>query len=256
MCSVALTPVGFPPQCLGCVWLLGRRLDTEPPLSWVLAPTAAVQGDNQGPSSSAAPFPLAHVHPASTLLLPEAYFLSIPINPSADVSRTALKVGLQKSGNSEMCRGAAKAPRSPALITANGQKELYDDLSHCHLRNDLAAILPLVPLLTCHPSLTSVPLLERRAQRRDRCVQCTPWVFSWQKQVFPFLSLLNMHPAAGARVGWGGGGGGLCFQEARASKQLIPNHCPSATRNGASLFQDLLCFGTFWHFHCPHESWG
>lgn len=153
---------------------------------------------HQGPSSSAAPFRLAHVHPASTFLLPEANFLSIPINPSADVSRTALKVGLQKSSNSETCRGAAKAPQSPALITANGQKELYDDLSHCHLQNDLAATLPLVPLLACHPSLTSVPLLERRAQRRDRCVQCTPWVFSWQKQVLPFFSLLNMHPAAGA----------------------------------------------------------
>lgn len=75
---------------------------------------------HQGPGSSTAPFPLAHVHPASTLLLLEANFLSIPINPSADVSRTALKVDLQKSSNSETCRGAAKAPRSPALITANG----------------------------------------------------------------------------------------------------------------------------------------
>ena len=105
---------------------------------------------------------------------------------------------MQKSSNSETCRGAVMAPRSSALITANGQKELYNYVSRCRLQNDLAARLLSVPLLSCHFSLTSVLLPERRAQRRDRCVRCTPWVFSWQKQVFPFFSLLNMYPAAGA----------------------------------------------------------
>lgn len=59
------------------------------------------------------------------------------------------------------------APKSPALITANGQKEVYSDLSHCHLQNFLAANLPSDLLLACHLYLMSVPLLEGGAQHRS-----------------------------------------------------------------------------------------
>lgn len=200
-----------------------------------------------GPDSSTAPSPLAHTPWHPRLSFQRQIFPPIPINPSADVPKRALEVALLKSVHSERCHRAVVAPQSPALSMENGQKGLPDDVSHS--QEDTAARLPSALLLSCR----LFPYMG--AQCRGRRGRCTPWGFSWQNQVFPFFSLSNtrhapVHEGAGQR------GGGLCFQGATASKQLFPNCCPPATGNEASLLQDWLYPGSFWHFHCLHESRG
>lgn len=150
MGSVALMPVGFP--CLSsCIWIWGKGTWSEgwaghgvTHLQLPLLPCRGTLGPWQQHSS----VHTTHTQPASHFSFQRPIFQSIPINPSADISRTALEAALQRSSNLEMCRGAEMALWSPALITSNGQKELCSGLSYCHLQNDSAAGFPPVQLLS------------------------------------------------------------------------------------------------------------
>lgn len=66
-------------------------------------------GGHWGPGSSMALFPLLTHSQHLCFSFQRPIFLSIPINPSADISRTALEAALQRSSNLKMCRGAEMA---------------------------------------------------------------------------------------------------------------------------------------------------
>lgn len=185
MYSVALTPMGFPHRCPGYVWSRGQRL---PGFSQMCShwshrcchPWMSHRGMS-GPQQQQVPVPTGS-HPPNIGVSPSGgqfscRFQSAPVlTPQGHLRRWLCgRAAVWKY----IC-GAGMAPKSPALITANGQKELYSDLSRCHLQNDLAAQLPSDLLLACHPYLMLVPLLEGGAQHRSGCMVHTP-------DILPFL---------------------------------------------------------------------
>lgn len=99
----------------GCIWIWGKGIWSS---GWAGHGAACLMGASThcypagghwGPGSSMALFPLLthSQHPHFSFQRP--IFLSIPINPSVDISRTALEAALQRSSNLEMCCGAEMA---------------------------------------------------------------------------------------------------------------------------------------------------
>ena len=97
----------------GCVWTWAKGiwsdgLGMECPTSWGEHPLLP-SGGHWGPGSSMALFPLLAHSQNPPFSFQRPLFLSIPINPTADISRTALEAALHRSSNLEMCCGAEMA---------------------------------------------------------------------------------------------------------------------------------------------------